>query len=86
MADNAPIAAAPNAQPYVGLVETTVQALRLAYAAHQGVIPRIVRRLNDAERREMIKSGAVFVFSVDESQIRRWTDSRLWSVRIDPLS
>jgi len=27
----------------------------------------------------MITSGAVFVFSVEESGIKRWTDSMVWS-------
>jgi Gti1/Pac2 family transcription factor len=66
-------------KPFVGYVETTVNALRLIYAARQGLIPRITRRLNDAERRSMIKSGAVFVFGVEESGIKRWTDGLLWS-------
>ncbi|KAJ6553561.1 Gti1/Pac2 family-domain-containing protein [Mycena vulgaris] len=65
--------------PFYGAVETTMNALRLIHAARQGVIPRITRRLNDAERRTMIKSGAVFVFSVEESGIKRWTDGLLWS-------
>ncbi|KAF7311993.1 hypothetical protein MIND_00211200 [Mycena indigotica] len=59
--------------PFYGAVETTMNALRLIHAARQGIIPRITRRLNDAERRSMIKSGAVFVFSVEESGIKRWT-------------
>ncbi|KAK7032743.1 Gti1/Pac2 family-domain-containing protein [Favolaschia claudopus] len=65
--------------PFYGAVETTMNALRLIHAARQGVIPRITRRLNDSERRTMIKSGAVFVFSVEESGIKRWTDGLLWS-------
>ena len=68
-----------NAQPCFGFVENTVDALRLVQAARQGIIPRIVRRLNDSERRQMIESGAVFVFSVEESGIKRWTDGLLWS-------
>jgi hypothetical protein len=63
----------PDVPPFTGYVESTVNALRLIHAARQGVIPRITRRLNDAERRTMIKSGAVFVFSVEESGIKRWT-------------
>lgn len=63
----------PDVPPFTGYVETTVNALRLIHAARQGVIPRITRRLNDSERRTMIKSGAVFVFSVEESGIKRWT-------------
>jgi hypothetical protein len=74
----------PNAQPYFGIVENTVQALRLVHAVWIGVVPRVIRRLNDAERSEKIVSGAVFVFSVVESGMRRWTDGRLWSPsRID---
>ncbi|KAJ7659717.1 Gti1/Pac2 family-domain-containing protein [Mycena polygramma] len=65
--------------PFSGAVETTMNALRLIHAARLGVIPRITRRLNDAERRTMIKSGAVFVFSVEESGIKRWTDGLPWS-------
>ncbi|KAF7327324.1 hypothetical protein MKEN_00309900 [Mycena kentingensis (nom. inval.)] len=64
---------------FTGLIESTMNALRVIHAARQGVIPRITRRLNDAERRTMIKSGAVFVFSVEESGIKRWTDGLLWS-------
>ena len=63
----------PSIPPFIGYVETTLNALRLVHAARQGVIPRITRRLNDTERRTMIRSGAVFVFSVEESGIKRWT-------------
>ncbi|THU79531.1 hypothetical protein K435DRAFT_631988, partial [Dendrothele bispora CBS 962.96] len=65
--------------PFHGYVETTVQALRLIYAAHQSLIPRTTRRLNDLERRSLIKSGAVFIYGVEESGIKRWTDGLLWS-------
>jgi len=74
----------PNARPFFGMVETTVQALRLVHAARLSVIPRIIRRLDGRERNEMVVSGAVFVFSEEESGIRRWTDGRLFlSSRID---
>src|ERR1700733_9884601 len=69
----------PDVPPFTGYVETTINALCLIHAARQGLIPRITRRLNDAERRTMIKSGAVFVFGVEESGIKRWTDGLLWS-------
>ena len=59
------------------IVETTNDALRLIYAAKRGIIPRITRRLNDSERRSLIKSGAVFVFWVQESKIERWTGKSL---------
>jgi hypothetical protein len=73
-----PLAMPPaSVRPFSGYVETTADALRLIQAARCGLIPRITRRLNELERRSMIKSGAVFVFSVDESGIKRWTDGRL---------
>lgn len=43
------------------------------------MIPRVTRRLNDFERRTMVKSGAVFIFSVEESGIKRWTEGLAWS-------
>lgn len=67
----------PDVPPFHGYVDTTLHALRLIHAARQGVVPRITRRLNDTERRSMIKSGAVFVFSVEESGIKRWTGKYL---------
>ena len=57
---------------FTGHIGTTVHALRVIYAAHQGIIPSITRRLNHAER-SAIKSGTVFIFIVDESGINRWT-------------
>ncbi|KAI0044281.1 hypothetical protein FA95DRAFT_1562409 [Auriscalpium vulgare] len=68
-----------NVPHFIGYVETTTDALRLIMAARQGVIPRITRRLNDLERRSMIRSGAVFVFCVEESGIKRWTEGLSWS-------
>lgn len=76
----------PDVPPFTGYVETTVNALRLIHAARQGVIPRITRRLNDSERRTMIKSGAVFIFSVDESGIKRWTGGLALHLNINPLT
>ncbi|KAH9945420.1 Gti1/Pac2 family-domain-containing protein [Epithele typhae] len=64
---------------FEGFVDTTMDALRLIEAARRGMIPRITRRLNDFERRNMVKSGAVFIFSVDESGIKRWTEGLAWS-------
>lgn len=66
-------------EPFYGFVETTGDALRLIQAARQGVIPRITRRLNDLERRAMIRSGSIFIFSDDESGIKRWTEGLSWS-------
>jgi len=35
--------------------------------------------LLDSEKTELIKSGNVFVFAEDETQMRRWTDGKVWS-------
>jgi hypothetical protein len=72
-------ASAADVQHFLGYVETTTDALRLIMAARLGIIPRITRRLNDSERRSMIRSGAVFVFCVEESGIKRWTEGLSWS-------
>ena len=69
-----PLSPSGDVLPFCGYVETTADALRLIQAARCGIIPRITRRLNELERRSMIKSGAVFVFNVEESGIKRWTD------------
>ncbi|KAF7979104.1 hypothetical protein HWV62_43632 [Athelia sp. TMB] len=74
----------PHARPFHGAVDNTVDALRLVFAARLGVIPRVLRRLNAVERRGLVVSGAVFVFTVGESRIQRWTDEKAWSPsRID---
>lgn len=66
-------------EPFYGFVETTGDALHLIEAARQGMIPRITRRLNDLERRAMIRSGSIFIFSDEESGIKRWTEGLSWS-------
>jgi hypothetical protein len=79
MSARRPSEATAEVQHFIGYVETTTDALRLIMAARQGIIPRITRRLNDSERRSMIRSGAVFVFCVEESGIKRWTEGLSWS-------
>ncbi|KAI0281877.1 Gti1/Pac2 family-domain-containing protein [Russula brevipes] len=74
-----PLQPTSDVQHFIGYVETTTDALRLLVAARQGIIPRITRPLNDSERRSMIRSGAVFVFYVEESGIKRWTEGLSWS-------
>lgn len=82
---------------FVGSIETTLDAMRIAVAARRvyqlktddyrssvalarrGIVPRVTRRMNDSERKTLVKSGAVFIFSVEESNIQRWTDGITWS-------
>jgi len=62
---------------FVGYVDTTLDAMYLAYAAQQCYISRLLRRLNRQERELTIKSGAVFIFGVEETGIQRWTGNHL---------
>ncbi len=65
-------------ETFYGLVENTLDALRIFQMCQDGKLNRVRRRLHERERR-MIRSGSVFVFDEEESGIRRWTDGRLWS-------
>lgn len=60
-------------------IRTTYDALLVFEAARQGIVPRVTRRFHDAEKRSMIVSGAVLVFTEEESGIKRWTDPFMWS-------
>lgn len=64
--------------PWSGWISSTGDALLILEAARRGLIPRVTRRLVDAERK-MICSGSVFVFDEEESGIKRWTDGYFWS-------
>lgn len=65
-------------ETFYGLVENTLDALRIFQMCREGRLNRVRRRLHERERR-LIRSGSVFVFDEEESGIRRWTDGRLWS-------
>ena len=65
-------------ETFYGLIETTLDSLRVFQCCREGKLGRIRRRLYDRERK-LIRSGSVFVFNEVESGIKRWTDGRLWS-------
>ncbi|KAK7025143.1 Gti1/Pac2 family-domain-containing protein [Favolaschia claudopus] len=65
---------------FYGIIETTLDALRLIYATQRGAVPSVNRCLNDVERRTMIKSGAIFVYRAQETAASSWTDGLLWSL------
>lgn len=74
----------PYLKPFFGVVDNTIHAFQLVLAAQRGIVPRIAQRLKQAELREMITSGAVFIFSVEESGMKRWRDGLFWTPsRID---
>ncbi|KAK7012848.1 hypothetical protein R3P38DRAFT_2790136 [Favolaschia claudopus] len=60
---------------FYGIIETTLDAMRLIYAAQRGAVPSVNRCLNDVERRTMIKSGAIFVYRAEEATASSWTGS-----------
>lgn len=62
-----------------GWLRTTKDVLLVFEAARKGLIPRVTRRFHDAEKRNIIQSGVVLVFTEEESGIKRWTDPFLWS-------
>lgn len=62
-----------------GFVETTLDALLIFEGCKRGLLPKISRRLQDFEKRELVVSGAVFVFDEEETGIKRWTDGLTWS-------
>ena len=64
---------------FYGWVDSTWDALLILEAARKGIVPRVTRRFHDLEKRNMIRSGAVIVFTEEESGIKRWTDPYVWS-------
>ncbi|KAI0323234.1 hypothetical protein GY45DRAFT_1376474 [Cubamyces sp. BRFM 1775] len=50
-------------------------------AVRQGLLERVLRRLNEDERLAYIRSGSLFVWEEndDEVGLKRWTDGRVWS-------
>lgn len=65
----------------ITLVSNTalVDALLLITAARFGLIPRFRRRLNTSEQEALIFSGSIFLWTEEESCMKRWTDGYPWS-------
>ncbi|KAJ1804959.1 Global transcription regulator sge1 [Coemansia sp. RSA 2598] len=59
-------------------IQNTRDALTVFEACRQGLLPRVVRRLNDDEKQQ-IDDGTVVVFDEKEAKMKRWTDGRLWT-------
>lgn len=62
-----------------GFVESTLDALLVFEGCRRGTLSKITRRLQEFEKRELVQSGAVFVFDEKETGIKRWTDGLQWS-------
>ncbi|KAJ1718864.1 Global transcription regulator sge1 [Coemansia erecta] len=56
----------------------TKDALAVFEACRQGILPRVIRRLSEAEKKQ-IDDGTVIVFDEKEAKMKRWTDGRLWT-------
>ncbi|KZV88364.1 hypothetical protein EXIGLDRAFT_839311 [Exidia glandulosa HHB12029] len=66
---------------YRAYIQDTGDALLAFEAALSGSawIPRVTRRWNHYERARRIRSGTVFVINERESNVKRWTDGRMWT-------
>lgn len=56
-----------------GFVETTMDTLLLFEACRQGILPKVTRRLQDRERKDLVVSGTVFIFDERESGMYKGT-------------
>ncbi|KAJ3191190.1 hypothetical protein HK101_008002, partial [Irineochytrium annulatum] len=76
----------PHQQPlphetFYGFIDSANDALMLMEASRiggLGILQRVKGRLN-ANDKNSIRSGSVFVFDQEESKIKRWTDGMNWS-------
>ncbi|KAJ2645057.1 Global transcription regulator sge1 [Coemansia sp. RSA 1694] len=59
-------------------VTSTRDAMMIFEACRQGILPRVVRRLHDTEKKQ-IDAGTIVVFDEREAKMKRWTDGRLWT-------
>lgn len=62
-----------------GYIESTWDALLLFEGCRQHALPKITRRLQESEKKDLVCSGAVFIFDEKETGIKRWTDGMSWS-------
>ncbi|SCV68632.1 BQ2448_753 [Microbotryum intermedium] len=64
---------------YRGFIETTLDALLIFEGCRRQQLTQITRRLSENEKRDLITSGAIFVFDEEDTGIKRWTDGLTWS-------
>ncbi|KAI0757753.1 Gti1/Pac2 family-domain-containing protein [Daedaleopsis nitida] len=74
-----PPATPPKPDLLRGWIKTTEDAVLVFEATRVGIVPRVTRRFHELEKRSIIKSGAILVFTEEESGIKRWTDPYIWS-------
>lgn len=64
---------------FEGHIASTMDALVLFQACLSGQLSHVPRRPHDGERKQLIKSGNVFIYEGHTSGIKRWTDGVSWS-------
>ncbi|EXU94862.1 Gti1/Pac2 family transporter [Metarhizium robertsii] len=62
-----------------GHISSTMDILILVEAYLRNHLSGVPRRPDDIEKRDLIKSGSVFIIDQHDSGIKRWTDGRSWS-------
>lgn len=66
-------------ESYNGVLQSKLDALYLIEAAKMDMIPQVMERFSPFERQRYIRSGSVFIWNENKSNIKRWTDGRKWS-------
>jgi len=61
-----------------GCLHTEIDCRRLIDRVRKGLVTTVKRRLNPREKTQ-IRPGSMFVYTEQESGIRRWTDKKEWS-------
>ncbi|KAI5151410.1 Gti1/Pac2 family transcription factor [Enteropsectra breve] len=61
-----------------GYINNYEEAVMVVHAARIGTLDLTIARLN-AEERERIESGDIFIFIENDHGMKRWTDGRIWS-------
>ncbi|KAJ2699419.1 Global transcription regulator sge1 [Coemansia sp. IMI 209128] len=59
-------------------VTSTRDAMMIFEACRRGILPRVIRRLQESEKQK-IDAGTIVVFDEREAKMKRWTDGRLWT-------
>ncbi|ONH77173.1 White-opaque regulator 1 [Pichia kudriavzevii] len=69
----------PVSATYHGYIASSRDALLVIDAVLRGLLLPVTNRPTPKERKALIRSGNVFVFIEEESNIKRWTDGTSWS-------
>ncbi|ELA41630.1 uncharacterized protein VICG_01378 [Vittaforma corneae ATCC 50505] len=65
-------------ESYYGCIHSETECKSLIEKAKKGEILTVKKRLNQREK-TLIRPGSVFVYTEEESNVKRWTDKKEWS-------